>query len=49
MAQEVLLSSTAMIQAPMVRSKFKEHLEGKSDHSPALWALLMLELWHRNH
>jgi asparagine synthase (glutamine-hydrolysing) len=24
-----------------------EHERGRRDHSPALWALLMLELWHR--
>jgi asparagine synthase (glutamine-hydrolysing) len=25
-----------------------EHGRGRRDHSPALWSLLMLELWHRN-
>ena len=25
----------------------QEHLEGKEDHSPRVWALLNLELWHR--
>jgi asparagine synthase (glutamine-hydrolysing) len=48
MTQDVLFSSTAMISAPLVRTKFKEHQEGKSDHSRALWTLLMLELWRRN-
>jgi len=26
----------------------EEHERGRRDHSPALWALMMLELWHRN-
>jgi asparagine synthase (glutamine-hydrolysing) len=26
-----------------------EHVEGKREHSPRLWALLMLELWFRRH
>ena len=25
----------------------KEHLDGKTDHSYQLWALLCLEMWHR--
>jgi hypothetical protein len=24
-----------------------EHEQGRRDHSTGLWALLMLELWHR--
>ncbi len=26
-----------------------EHERGRRDHSPALWALFILELWHRAH
>jgi hypothetical protein len=26
-----------------------EHERGRRDHSMALWALLMLELWHRQY
>ncbi|HSE43406.1 MAG TPA: asparagine synthase (glutamine-hydrolyzing) [Acidobacteriota bacterium] len=47
MTQDVLFSSDAFIQAPVIKKKLTEHLEGKADHSRALWALLMLELWHR--
>jgi asparagine synthase (glutamine-hydrolysing) len=25
-----------------------EHFQGRRDHSPRIWRLLMLELWHRN-
>ena len=45
--QDVLFSSDAFIQAPLIKKKCAEHLEGKADHNRALWALLMLELWHR--
>jgi hypothetical protein len=27
----------------------EEHERGRRDHSMALWALLMLELWHRQY
>jgi asparagine synthase (glutamine-hydrolysing) len=30
-----------------VRWLVGEHLERRADHSPQLWSLLMLELWHR--
>jgi asparagine synthase (glutamine-hydrolysing) len=30
-----------------VRRLVDEHLERRADHSPQLWSLLMLELWHR--
>lgn len=31
-----------------VRRILDEHFEGRRDHSPRIWRLLMLELWHRN-
>jgi asparagine synthase (glutamine-hydrolysing) len=31
-----------------VRRILDEHFTGRRDHSPRIWRLLMLELWHRN-
>jgi asparagine synthase (glutamine-hydrolysing) len=31
-----------------VRRILDEHFQGRRDHSPRIWRLLMLELWHRN-
>jgi len=31
-----------------VRRMLDEHFQGRRDHSPRIWRLLMLELWHRN-
>jgi hypothetical protein len=28
---------------------FDEHVEGRREHGHRLWALVMLELWFRNH
>jgi len=30
-----------------VEGLVKDHVEGRRDHTPRLWSLLMLELWHR--
>jgi asparagine synthase (glutamine-hydrolysing) len=30
-----------------IRSLLNEHLSGRADHSHRIWALLVLELWHR--
>jgi asparagine synthase (glutamine-hydrolysing) len=32
-----------------VRALVEEHQSGRRDHGPRLWALVMLELWYRNH
>lgn len=31
-----------------VRRILDEHFDGRRDHSPRIWRLLMMELWHRN-
>lgn len=31
-----------------VRQILDEHFQGRRDHSPRIWRMLMLELWHRN-
>lgn len=49
--QEVLLAPDAMARGyfrpAVLRRIAADHLSGKSDRSRHLWALLMLELWHR--
>jgi asparagine synthase (glutamine-hydrolysing) len=32
-----------------VQALFDDHVEGRREHGPRLWALVMLELWFRNH
>jgi asparagine synthase (glutamine-hydrolysing) len=36
-----------LFEARYVHVILEEHARGRRDHSPALWALLMLELWYR--
>lgn len=47
MAMDVLLEPRSFLSSKIVESKLQEHLQNQADHSRALWALLMLELWHR--
>lgn len=48
---DVLLSRQSLergyFKPDAVRALLSEHISGKIDHSPRLWTLLMLELWHR--
>jgi asparagine synthase (glutamine-hydrolysing) len=48
---DVLLSSTALnrgrLRPDFVRQLVREHTGGTHDHASRLWALLWLELWHR--
>jgi asparagine synthase (glutamine-hydrolysing) len=48
---EVLMGSDSRIHAYVkpaaVATLIREHQEGSADHSSRLWALLQLELWHR--
>ncbi|MDF2439079.1 MAG: hypothetical protein JWN98_63 [Abditibacteriota bacterium] len=55
-AMKELLFDTVLSERALARGYFRpealkklvdEHLSGASDHAYRLWALLMLELWHR--
>ncbi len=51
MTQEVLLSDRAIargyFQPDAIHRMVDEHVEGRADYAPRLWALLILELWHQ--
>jgi asparagine synthase (glutamine-hydrolysing) len=51
LVEETLLSPRALgrgyFQPAAVRELVRGHLTGEQDHSYQLWALLWLELWHR--
>lgn len=51
MLGDVVLSKTALGRGYFVPTALhnlaSEHLAGRADHAPRLWALLVLELWHR--
>jgi len=51
MTQEVLLSDRALargyFQPDAIHRMVDEHVEGRADYAPRLWALLILELWHQ--
>jgi asparagine synthase (glutamine-hydrolysing) len=38
-----------LFRSEMIHSMVDEHLEGRREHGHRLWALVMLELWFRNH
>jgi asparagine synthase (glutamine-hydrolysing) len=40
--------ASSHFQLPAIRQMVQEHLERRLDHSQRLYALLMLELWHRD-
>jgi asparagine synthase (glutamine-hydrolysing) len=48
---DILLSRQSLergyFKSDAVRKLLAEHISGKIDHSPRLWTLLILELWHR--
>ena len=51
MAEDLVLSDRARgrgyFEAGSVRAMWTRHQAGRQDHSHQLWALMMLELWHR--
>jgi asparagine synthase (glutamine-hydrolysing) len=48
-AEELLderrLSSEGWFDAPTVRRRWRDHLSGRADSTPALWAVLMYQAW----
>jgi asparagine synthase (glutamine-hydrolysing) len=51
MSEDLLLSTRAQhrgwVNSQRVARLWRRHLNGVQDHSGQLWALMMLELWHR--
>jgi asparagine synthase (glutamine-hydrolysing) len=45
LAERAVLKSQYFGENELLREKWQEHQEGKRDHSKALWAVVMLELW----
>lgn len=41
--------SSTHFKEEIVRNMIEEHLRKKRDYAPQLWALLMLELWHKQY
>ena len=42
------LASEEYLSTSLIRKKWKEHLEGKQDHSSKLWSVLMFQAWLEN-
>jgi hypothetical protein len=40
--------ASSHFQLSAIRQLVRDHLAGRIDHSQRLYALLMLELWHRD-
>jgi asparagine synthase (glutamine-hydrolysing) len=52
MVLDTLLDSTTLQRGYLnragVQRLLQEHFDGRRDHSPRIWRLMMFELWHRN-
>ena len=52
MVLDTLLDSTTLERGYLnragVQRLLQEHFDGRRDHSPRIWRLMMFELWHRN-
>jgi asparagine synthase (glutamine-hydrolysing) len=44
---EQSLRSTGMFDSGLIRTRFREHLEGRRNWQSALWTMLMFQAWHR--
>jgi asparagine synthase (glutamine-hydrolysing) len=42
------LARSGLVRQPALTRLMDEHLRGRADHTRALWALLVLECWHRS-
>ena len=41
------MAEEGFFDAPRVQRRWQEHLSGRRDATPALWAVLMFQAWHR--
>jgi asparagine synthase (glutamine-hydrolysing) len=50
-AEELLdrsrMAGEGWFDADIVQRRWREHLSGRRDSTPALWAVLMFQAWHR--
>ena len=44
-----LIHAEGWLDAALVQGRWREHLSGRRDSTPALWALLMFQSWIRTH
>lgn len=41
------MASEGWFDPAIVQRRWRDHLEGRSDSTPAIWAILMFQAWHR--
>lgn len=42
------MASEGYLDAAIVQERWRDHLAGRRDSTPALWAMLMFQAWHRS-